>query len=85
MAALGDVLRAEGMTLLTGVSAKAVRRGGDGNVMVDLSDGGTVEGERLMVATGRRSDLRALGVDARLDPRPGRRARGAEAGRRRRP
>jgi pyruvate/2-oxoglutarate dehydrogenase complex dihydrolipoamide dehydrogenase (E3) component len=68
-AALGEALRAEGMELLTGVSAKAVRRDGDGNVVVHLSDGGRVEGERLMVATGRRSDLRALGVDAAgLDP-----------------
>jgi pyruvate/2-oxoglutarate dehydrogenase complex dihydrolipoamide dehydrogenase (E3) component len=68
-AALGEVLRAEGIVLLTGVSAKAVRRGGDGNVVVELSDGGSIEGERLLVATGRRSDLRALGVDAAgLDP-----------------
>ncbi len=68
-AAMGEVLRAEGMTLHTGVSAKAVRRGEAGGVVVALSDGGTAEGERLMVATGRRSDLRALGVDAAgMDP-----------------
>jgi pyruvate/2-oxoglutarate dehydrogenase complex dihydrolipoamide dehydrogenase (E3) component len=66
---MGEVLRAEGMTLHTGVSAKAVRRGEAGGVVVALSDGGTAEGERLMVATGRRSDLRALGVDAAgMDP-----------------
>jgi pyruvate/2-oxoglutarate dehydrogenase complex dihydrolipoamide dehydrogenase (E3) component len=68
-AAMGEVVRAEGMTLHTGVSAKAVHRGERGGVAVALSDGGTVQGERLMVATGRRSDLRSLGVDAAgLDP-----------------
>jgi len=36
---------------------------------VDLSDGTTVEGERLLVATRRRLDLRGLGVEAAgLDP-----------------
>jgi pyruvate/2-oxoglutarate dehydrogenase complex dihydrolipoamide dehydrogenase (E3) component len=66
--AIGEVLRAEGMTLRTGVSAKSIR-GDQGGVVVSLSDGGTVRGERLLVATGRRSDLRSLGVDAAgLDP-----------------
>jgi pyruvate/2-oxoglutarate dehydrogenase complex dihydrolipoamide dehydrogenase (E3) component len=66
--AMAEVLREEGMTLRTGVSAKSVRRG-DRGVVVELSDGTSVEGERLLVATGRRSDLRSLGVDAAgLDP-----------------
>jgi pyruvate/2-oxoglutarate dehydrogenase complex dihydrolipoamide dehydrogenase (E3) component len=67
-AAMREVLEDDGIALRTGVSAKAVRRGGAG-VVVELSDGGEVEGERLLVATGRRSDLRSLGVDAAgLDP-----------------
>jgi pyruvate/2-oxoglutarate dehydrogenase complex dihydrolipoamide dehydrogenase (E3) component len=67
--AIGEVLRAEGMTLRTGVSAETIRAGDEGGVVVSLSDGGTVRGERLLVATGRRSDLRSLGVDAAgLDP-----------------
>jgi pyruvate/2-oxoglutarate dehydrogenase complex dihydrolipoamide dehydrogenase (E3) component len=66
--AMREVLEDEGMTLRTSVSAKSVRRGGAG-VVVELSDGSQVEGERLLVATGRRSDLRSLGVDAAgLDP-----------------
>ena len=67
-AAIGEVVRAEGMALHTGVSAKSVRRVEDG-VVVELSDGTRVRGERLLVATGRRSDLRSLGVGAAgLDP-----------------
>lgn len=66
--AIGEVVRAEGMALHTGVSAKSVRRVEDG-VVVELSDGTGVRGERLLVATGRRSDLRSLGVGAAgLDP-----------------
>ncbi len=66
--AMRAVLEEDGMTLRTGVSAKSVRRGGPG-VLVELSDGGQLEAERLLVAIGRRSDLRSLGVDAAgLDP-----------------
>jgi pyruvate/2-oxoglutarate dehydrogenase complex dihydrolipoamide dehydrogenase (E3) component len=66
--AIGKVVRADGMALHTGVSAKSVRRV-EGGVAVELSDGTRVGGERLLVATGRRSDLRSLGVGAAgLDP-----------------
>jgi pyruvate/2-oxoglutarate dehydrogenase complex dihydrolipoamide dehydrogenase (E3) component len=67
-AAVDDLVRAEGMTLRTGIQATTVHAG-DRGVEVVLSDGATVAGERLLVATGRRSDLRQLGVDAAgLDP-----------------
>ena len=67
-AAVDDLIRAEGMTLRTGIQATTVHAG-DRGVEVVLSDGATVAGERLLVATGRRSDLRQLGVDAAgLDP-----------------
>jgi len=67
-AAVDDLVRSEGMALRTGIMATTVRGGGQG-IAVALSDGTTVEGERLLVATGRRSDLRQLGVDAAgLDP-----------------
>jgi pyruvate/2-oxoglutarate dehydrogenase complex dihydrolipoamide dehydrogenase (E3) component len=65
---LGKVLSAEGMTLRTGVGAQEVAAGGDG-VLVTLSDGSVVTGERLLVATGRRVNLAPLGVDAvGIDP-----------------
>ncbi|HZC99528.1 MAG TPA: NAD(P)/FAD-dependent oxidoreductase [Actinomycetes bacterium] len=67
-AAMDDVIRAEGMALHTGVVATAVRARGHG-IAVTLSDGATVEGEVLLVATGRWLDLGGLGVDAGgLDP-----------------
>jgi pyruvate/2-oxoglutarate dehydrogenase complex dihydrolipoamide dehydrogenase (E3) component len=67
-AAMDQVIRGEGMALHTGAVALLARRDGD-LIAVDLSDGTTVEGERLLVATGRRVDLRGLGVQAAgLDP-----------------
>lgn len=66
---LGRMLAAEGITVHTGVGATAVAAGSDGGVLVTLSDGSTVTGERLLVATGRRVDLAPLGVDAvGIDP-----------------
>jgi pyruvate/2-oxoglutarate dehydrogenase complex dihydrolipoamide dehydrogenase (E3) component len=67
-AAMDQVIRGEGMALHTGVVATAVRASDQG-LAVTLSDGTMVEGERLLVATGRRLDLRGLSVDAAgLDP-----------------
>jgi pyruvate/2-oxoglutarate dehydrogenase complex dihydrolipoamide dehydrogenase (E3) component len=68
-AAMDEVVRADGMTLHTGVSAVSVKPR-NGGVGVWLSDGRLVEAERLLVATGRRLDLGGLGVQAAgLDPR----------------
>jgi pyruvate/2-oxoglutarate dehydrogenase complex dihydrolipoamide dehydrogenase (E3) component len=67
-AALGEVLREEGMTLHTGVGARSVKQSGD-RVAVELEDGRVVGGETLLVATGRRLNLSELGLDkAGLDP-----------------
>jgi pyruvate/2-oxoglutarate dehydrogenase complex dihydrolipoamide dehydrogenase (E3) component len=61
--ALADVLRSEGMEVHTGVAADKVA--GDGaQVDVRLSDGRDLQAERLLVATGRRANLAALGVGA---------------------
>ena len=66
--AMGEVLREEGITLHTGVGASAVRRA-DGKVTVELADGRQVDGERLLVATGRRLEVGSLGLGAAgLDP-----------------
>ncbi|MDQ3987373.1 MAG: NAD(P)/FAD-dependent oxidoreductase [Actinomycetota bacterium] len=61
--ALGEVLRAEGMILRTGTSAQRVKQE-QGGVQVDLSDGTTVNADKLLVATGRKSNLASLGIDA---------------------
>lgn len=61
--ALGEVLEAEGITVRTGVTAERVQASG-GGVAVHASDGSVSEGERVLVAVGRTSDLRRLGVQA---------------------
>jgi pyruvate/2-oxoglutarate dehydrogenase complex dihydrolipoamide dehydrogenase (E3) component len=61
-------VRADGVTVHTGHSAKTVSHV-DGRFTVSLEDGTDVTGTHLLVATGRRTDLRGLGVDAAgLDP-----------------
>ncbi|MGH3737795.1 MAG: dihydrolipoyl dehydrogenase family protein [Micromonosporaceae bacterium] len=59
-------LEADGITVRTGARAVKV----DPGFSVSLDDGSTVEGEKLLVAVGRRVDLSGLGVDAAgLDPK----------------
>ena len=60
-AVIADVLTEEGIDVHTGVGARSVARTGAG-IEVTLEDGVRVAGERLLVATGRRTDLRPLGV-----------------------
>jgi pyruvate/2-oxoglutarate dehydrogenase complex dihydrolipoamide dehydrogenase (E3) component len=77
-ALLGESLERDGVTLQLGVRAERVeaRAGGDGAHRVLLSDGSTVEGERILLAIGRdlpldRLNLGAIGVtpeDGRLTP-----------------
>ena len=68
-AAMDRVIRDAGMTLLTNVTARRVARDGRG-LRIELSDGAEVRGERLLVATGRETDLWGLGAEAAgLDPR----------------
>jgi pyruvate/2-oxoglutarate dehydrogenase complex dihydrolipoamide dehydrogenase (E3) component len=59
---LGDVLRRDGIDVVTGVGAAQVRY--DGRFTVTLADGREVSGDRLLVATGRRVDLAAIGAGA---------------------
>lgn len=66
--ALGDALAEDGITMCPNAEATQVSTSAAG-VKVTLKDGRTVEAERLLVATGRRSDLASLGVEAAgLDP-----------------
>ena len=74
--ALGDALRADGIELVLGVHATSARREGDSYVL-ELDDGRTLSGDRLLVATGRspRVDgigLETVGVEANPARRPGR-------------
>ena len=62
-ALLTDVFEDEGIDVRVGANVERVS-GDDREVTLHLADGNEVVGERLLVCTGRRSDLRALGVGA---------------------
>jgi pyruvate/2-oxoglutarate dehydrogenase complex dihydrolipoamide dehydrogenase (E3) component len=60
-ALLAEVFASEGIVVHTGTSASKVAH--DVHFTVTLDDGTELEAERLLVATGRRVDLRAIGAD----------------------
>jgi len=61
-------LERDGVTFRTGVHAKQVQYDGE-TFTLTLDDGGTVSAEKLLVATGRRVDTKALGLDTvGIDP-----------------
>jgi pyruvate/2-oxoglutarate dehydrogenase complex dihydrolipoamide dehydrogenase (E3) component len=59
-----EILRREGLTIHTGVEIERAESSGATGCTLHLADGVTVSADRLLVATGRRSDLAALGVGA---------------------
>jgi pyruvate/2-oxoglutarate dehydrogenase complex dihydrolipoamide dehydrogenase (E3) component len=59
-----EVLRREGVEVHTGAIIERAERSGETGATVHLSDGTALRGERMLVATGRRSDLAGLGVGA---------------------
>jgi pyruvate/2-oxoglutarate dehydrogenase complex dihydrolipoamide dehydrogenase (E3) component len=61
-AALGDVLRADGIEVLLGVRVTAARRDGEDYVLA-LDNGDEMRGDRLLVATGRRPRIDRLGLE----------------------
>jgi dihydrolipoamide dehydrogenase len=60
--ALGEVLRRDGVELLLGVHATAARREEEDYVL-ELDDGRTLRGDRLLVATGRRPRVDGIGLE----------------------
>jgi pyruvate/2-oxoglutarate dehydrogenase complex dihydrolipoamide dehydrogenase (E3) component len=58
---LREVLESEGVQVHTDVEAQRVEAGGAG-VVVTLTDGTVVRGERILVATGRTADLEGVGL-----------------------
>ena len=59
---LKGVFEAEGMDVHVGMTARRVDRDGDG-VAVELDGGTILRAERILVATGRRADPSAAGLD----------------------
>ncbi|MGA3352665.1 MAG: NAD(P)/FAD-dependent oxidoreductase [Acidimicrobiales bacterium] len=60
---LTEVLGSEGMRILTGAEVSSVHDSGAG-IALELATGESLRAERLLVATGRRVDLEAIGVGA---------------------
>jgi dihydrolipoamide dehydrogenase len=60
--ALGEVLQQDGIELVLATHATAARRAGD-DYAVELDDGRTVRGDRLLVATGRRPRVDDIGLE----------------------
>jgi pyruvate/2-oxoglutarate dehydrogenase complex dihydrolipoamide dehydrogenase (E3) component len=60
-AKVAEVFEAEGITVRTGVGASKVEQR-DGGVRVTLADGSHVDADRLLVATGRRTDVKGVGL-----------------------
>jgi dihydrolipoamide dehydrogenase len=61
--ALGEALRRDGIEVVVGVRANAVRRDGSDYVLT-VDDGREFRGQRLLVATGRRPRVRDLGLES---------------------
>jgi dihydrolipoamide dehydrogenase len=61
-AALDEVLRQDGIDLVLGVHATAARRDGQ-QFALELDNGRTVSGDRLLVATGRRPRVEGIGLE----------------------
>jgi pyruvate/2-oxoglutarate dehydrogenase complex dihydrolipoamide dehydrogenase (E3) component len=61
---LTEILRREGMDVHTGVTIDRVEASGSGGASVHLAGGRVLGGDRMLVATGRRTDLAGLGVGA---------------------
>ena len=59
-----EVLCREGVIVHTGVPIERVEPWGPTGATVHLGDGASISAERMLVATGRRSDLASLGVGA---------------------
>ncbi|AKF04464.1 dihydrolipoyl dehydrogenase family protein [Sandaracinus amylolyticus] len=60
--ALGEVLRRDGVELACGVRATSARRDG-ADYVLSLDDGRELRGDRLLVATGRRARVDAIGLE----------------------
>jgi pyruvate/2-oxoglutarate dehydrogenase complex dihydrolipoamide dehydrogenase (E3) component len=60
--ALGEVLRADGIEVILGATARAARRDGE-DYVVALDDGRELRGDRVLVATGRRPRTDGIGLE----------------------
>src|SRR5690349_703946 len=59
---LAEVLHRDGVEIVLGVHATAARRDGD-DYVVELDNGSSVRGDKLLVATGRRPRVQGIGLE----------------------
>jgi len=62
-AALGEVLRRDGIELMLGARATAARREGGDDYVLEFGDGRTLRGDRVLVAAGRRPRIAGIGLE----------------------
>ncbi len=62
-AEIAAALSERGIDIRTGISASRVTAGDDGTIEVDLDDGSSVSGDRLLVAAGRTAATDGLGLE----------------------
>jgi probable pyridine nucleotide-disulfide oxidoreductase len=62
-AAVGEVFRRDGIDVRLGMEATRVGRAANGTVTVELSDGGTVSAQEILVALGRTPVTEGLGLE----------------------
>src|SRR5688572_1299980 len=68
--ALGEVLRRDGVELVFGARVSAARRAGE-DYILELDDGRELQGDRLLVATGRRPRVDGIGLETvGIEPDP---------------
>ena len=68
-AVLAEVLQRDGIELCLNAKTQAVRKEGSSTIAITLDGGRQVNAERLLVATGRRANLKDLGLETiGLDP-----------------
>ena len=68
--ALAEVLRRDGIEIVLGAHATAARRDG-GDYLLEIDDGQELRGDRLLVATGRRPRVDAIGLETvGIEPDP---------------
>jgi dihydrolipoamide dehydrogenase len=68
--ALGEVLQRDGIELVLGGRVTAARRAGE-DYVIELDDGRELQGDRLLVATGRRPRVDGIGLETvGIEPNP---------------
>ncbi len=64
--ALTEYFRDEGITVRDGLSYRAIRKTGEGNIVLEIEAGGneeTIEAQQVLITTGRKPNIEGLGLE----------------------